>query len=317
VNAIETLTAIRSDGPFVLGAHERPDGDSVGSMLALSRWLENRGRDVAAVFPRGVPEPYADLPGADGVAHSFPDDLSDTTLIVVDTPLPERMAGGGDAVDDAARVVVIDHHPDNTRFGDVNLVDPTASSAALLVYEALAAGNESLDAVTASLLFVGIMTDTGGFRFGNTDERTLRAAAALVAAGARPAELSNAVYGSQSLGQLRLLGLVLSSAETVMEGAVAFLTVTDAMRADAGSTGEEIEGLASYGRLIDGVEVAVLLREEEGRVRISMRSAGRVDVNALARRLGGGGHRAASGALVEGSLDDARREVLDALGGLL
>lgn len=313
----EIRAAIRTDGRYIVAGHERPDGDSVGSMLALVRWLETRGAHAVAVFPNAVPEPYSALPGADDVLDSFPDDLSDTTIVVVDTPAPDRVAGLGDALDRAQRVVVIDHHPDNSRFGDANLVDTDASSAALLVYELIRDAEQPIDADVASLLYVGLMTDTGGFRFSNTDERTLRAAADLVSLGADPAGLANRIYGAQPVGRLRLLGLVLSSVETELDGRVAFLALTNEMRAETGATGEEIEGLASYGRLIKGVEVSVLLREEDGSVRLSMRSRGAVDVNALARRLGGGGHRAASGALVEGTLEEARARVLDALGGLL
>ena len=313
----EMASAILSDGPFFVGSHQRPDGDSVGSSLALVRWLRTRGIESGAVFPNGVPAPYASLPGATDTLGAFPRDLSDAKLIVVDTPLPERVAGGSSLLERAAATLVIDHHPDNTSFGTVNLVDPTASSAALLVYELIASVDGALDPATASLLYVGVMTDTGGFRFGNTDARTLRAAADLVAMGADPAELADTVYGRQPMGRLRLLGMVLSSAETALDGRVTFLTLSEEMRAATGSTGEEIEGLASYGRLIDTAEVSVLFREEGENVRLSMRSKGRVDVNALAKRLGGGGHRAASGALVAGPLKKARERVLEALEGLL
>ncbi|MBD3368181.1 MAG: bifunctional oligoribonuclease/PAP phosphatase NrnA [Candidatus Eisenbacteria bacterium] len=313
----EAAETLRGEGPFIVGAHERPDGDSVGSMLALVRWLRERGRKADAVVPGGVPDPYAALPGAGDVLDFYPEDLSDTTLILVDTPSPDRVAGLENGHERAASVVVIDHHPDNQGYGDINLIDTGASSAALLLYETLTEAGDGLDAETATLLYTGVLTDTGGFRFGNTDERTLRAAAALVGCGARPAEVATLVYGSQPIGSLRLLGLVLSTVETALDGRLAFLTLTDEMRRRAGATGEEIEGLAAYGRGIQGVEVSVLLREEDGRVRLSMRSRGRVDVNALARRLGGGGHRAASGALVEGTIADARGRVIEALGGLL
>jgi phosphoesterase RecJ-like protein len=213
----------------------------------------------------------------------------------------------------ASLVVNIDHHPDNTGYGDVNFVDPSASSVALIIYELLADTGE-LSAAISSLLYIGVMTDTGGFRFGNTDARTLRVAAALVILGANPAGLANAVYGEQPLGRLRLLGLVLSTTETEFDGKVAVSVMTERMKSETGSTGEDIEGIASVGRRVRGVEVALLLREEDGRIRASLRSKGAVDVNAVARRLGGGGHKAAAGVLLDGPIESARERLLEAIG---
>ncbi|MCK4408651.1 MAG: bifunctional oligoribonuclease/PAP phosphatase NrnA, partial [Candidatus Eisenbacteria sp.] len=187
-----------------------------------------------------------------------------------------------------------------------------ASSVALIIYELLADTGE-LSAAISSLLYVGAMTDTGGFRFGNTDARTLRVAADLVVLGASPAGLANAVYGEQPLGRLRLLGMVLSTTETELDGQVAVSVLTERMKSDTGSTGEDIEGMASFGRLVRGVEVALLLREENGRIRASLRSKGAVDVNAVASRLGGGGHKAASGVLLDGPIESARERLLKAV----
>jgi phosphoesterase RecJ-like protein len=316
----EMRAALSRDGRYLIGAHERPDGDSVGSMLALRRWLRARGAPADVVVPGGVGAPYDVLPDAKGALNAFPSDTANATLVIVDTPARDRIAGADGLPDRIEHLLVIDHHPDNNGYGTLNLVDTTASSAALLVFETLTSSDDEASAIdeeTAALLYVGVMTDTGAFRFGNTDARTLRAAARLVELGAGPAQLSNIVYGSQPIGRLRLLGLVLSSVVTEADGAVAFLTLTDEMRARTGASGEEIEGLASYGRLVDGVEVAVLLREEGKDVRLSMRSQGRVDVNVLARRLGGGGHRSASGALIPGPVAEAKDRVLEALEGLL
>ena len=149
------------------------------------------------------------------------------------------------------------------------------------------------------------------------DARTLRAAADLVVLGASPAGLANAVYGEQPLGRLRLLGMVLSTTETELDGQVAVSMLTERMKGDTGSTGEDIEGMASFGRLVRGVEVALLLREENGHIRASLRSKGAVDVNAVARRLGGGGHKAASGVLLDGPIDSARERLLEAVAEIM
>jgi phosphoesterase RecJ-like protein len=304
--------ALEAGGSFVLAAHRRPDGDALGSMLALARWIEGRGGIAAVVCPGGVPEPYGFLPGAESVVRGFPIAPAQAALIVVDTPMVSRTGAPPELVAQASPVINIDHHPDNEEFGDANLVDTSASAAALLVYEILEPLG-GLASEIASLLYVGIFTDTGGFRFGNTDARTLATAARLVELGADPALTARMVYGEQPLGRLRLLGLVLASAETVLDGRVAVLTLTDEMRRETGSSGDEIEGLAAYGRHIEGAQVSALLRELDGAVRVSLRSAGPVDVNAVAASLGGGGHRAAAGIVMEGSLEEARGRLIEAI----
>jgi phosphoesterase RecJ-like protein len=303
------LEVLEGPGPFLIAFHRKPDGDALGSGLALRLWLEGRGKRVDVVNSDGVPEPFGFLPSADRVVLKTPPDILGCTAFVLDTPDASRAALAEGVLAQATLVVNIDHHPDNTSYGDINLVDPSASSVALIIYELLADTGE-LSAAISSLLYVGAMTDTGGFRFGNTDARTLRTAADLVVLGASPTDLANAVYGEQPLGRLRLLGMVLSTTETELDGQVAVSMLTERMKGDAGSTGEDIEGMASFGRLIRGVEVALLLREEDGRIRASLRSKGAVDVNAVASRLGGGGHKAASGVTLDGPMESARELLL-------
>jgi phosphoesterase RecJ-like protein len=306
------LESLEGPGPFMVTFHRRPDGDALGSALALRLWLERRGVRADVVNAHGVPEPFGFLPSADRVLTAPPADLTGHTAVVLDTPMASRAGIPGDALSAASVVINLDHHPGNARFGDINVVDPSASSVALMVHELLPT-NPAITRDIASALYVGVMTDTGGFRFGNTDERTLRAAAELVGLGADPSGLANLVYGEQPLGRLKLLGAVLSTTETELDGKVAVSVLTESMKDGTGSTGEDIEGLASFGRLVRGVEVALLLREEEGRVRVSLRSKGAVDVNDVARRLGGGGHRSAAGALLDGPLDSARERLLAAV----
>ena len=308
----KTLQILEGPGPFLITFHRRPDGDALGSALGLRLWLRSRGRRAEVVNSDGVPDPFGFMPEAESVLREAPGDLGNYTLVVLDTPDSSRAGLPDDVVRSAATVLNIDHHPDNSNYGDVNLVDPSASSVALIVYELLSGGERLTDGI-ATAFYTGVMTDTGGFRFGNTDARTLRAAAELVALGAVPARLANLVYGEQPLGRLRLLGMVLSATETVFDGKVAVSELTQSMKDETGSNGEDIEGIASFGRLIGGVEVALLLREEDGRIRASLRSKGTVDVNAIARRLGGGGHKSAAGVLLDGPLEFARERLLDAV----
>ena len=271
---------------------------------------DSEKRDATAVFIGGLPPEYVFLPERDGISPSFPETPSGHTVVVVDTPEPSRTGAQAGYFDTARLLVNIDHHPSNTMFGDVQLVDVGASSTALLVHELIEASGERPSADVATLLYTGVLTDTGGFRFGNTDARTLDAAAGLVRSGANAAEIARHVYGEQPVNNLRLLGLVLASVESVLGGRVAIMTLTDEMREMAGATGEEVEGLASYGHLLENVEVSLLLREQAGKVRVSLRSSGDTDVNAIAGEIGGGGHSAAAGALLDGPLDRAREQLI-------
>lgn len=305
--------ALDGPGPFLITGHVNPDGDFLGTALALATWLRGTGERALVVSVDGVPDPYGFLTGADSVSNEFPLDLGDHVAVVVDTPAPGR-TGAADGYFSKARLVVnIDHHPDNTGFGEAAFVDPTASSTALMAFEIMRGAGAAVTETIAALLYVGILTDTGGFRFANTDARTLRAAAELVGHGARPAELAREVFGALASEELRLLGLVLSSLESVVGGRVTLLCLTDRMRDDARATEDGIEGLASFGCLVRGSEVAVLLREQGRSVRASLRSNGPVDVGGIARSLGGGGHGAASGVLLDGPLSEARDRILSAI----
>jgi phosphoesterase RecJ-like protein len=304
------LAALEGAGPFVVAAHDRPDGDSVGASLGLASWLRSRGARADVVAPQGIPPPYDFLPGAGAALREWPSSPGELVLVVLDTPLPERAGLPGGFLERTSLSVNIDHHPDNTRFADVNVVDPTASSAALIVSEILEESGRPLGRDVATLLYAGVLTDTGSFRFGNTDARTFEAAARLSRAGADPAHVARRLYGEQPVGRMKLLGLVLASMERALGGRVAVSYLTRAMREETGSSGDEIEGLASWGRLVEGVEVALLLREEAASVRGSLRSNGDVDVNAIARTMGGGGHRAASGFTYDGTLEEAREAAL-------
>ena len=307
------LAALDGSARFLVTYHLRPDGDALGSALAMMTWLRVRGSDAIVVSGGGVPAQYDSLTNVDAIETALPESLSGRTVVVLDTPRPERTGIEPELLRDAELVVNIDHHPDNTMFGDLNMVDAGASSTALLVHELLTAEGTPLGSDVASLLYVGVMTDTGTFRFGNTDRRTLDTAAELVGLGADPASLAGQVYGRQPAERMRLLGLVLASVESELNGRVSVMRLTEEMRAETGAEGDDIEGLASHGRLLEGVEVAVLLREEGGRVRASLRSSGRADVGEIARRMGGGGHGAAAGVVLDGPLDNARAVLVAAL----
>lgn len=282
----------------VIAAHHNPDADAIGSMLGLARALRAAGQDVTLAHPDDPPVPPDLLfllePG-ETIASAVPADLGDRTLVTVDCaselrlwpePVHER----------AARVINIDHHQDNTRFGDLNLVIPTASSTAEVLMAVIAETGVALDRSIATPLYAGMVTDTGRFGYTNTRPATHRAAAALIEAGADHAELARRLYEDQPIDRLRLMGAALARARVLADGRMMACVLTRDDYAAAG--GDDSEGIVEVMRSAHGIEVAALVREAgpDGSYRVSLRSVDPdVDMSAIARQEGGGGHRAAAG----------------------
>jgi bifunctional oligoribonuclease and PAP phosphatase NrnA len=299
---VETVVEqIREGERFLLTTHENPDGDALGSLLAMHQVLKALGKDsimflAAKEFP--LPIEYRFMP-LEEVFHEPPADMADRVVIFLDCGNIDRMP-----VDflknDGEKVLNIDHHHDNTRFGTVNLVDVEASSTAEIVFDLIGMLGVDLTPEIASALYVGLVTDTGKFMYENTDARSHRMAAALVDAGVNVNEISRRLYEHVPIEKLRLIARALEKIEVHDDGA---LTVTYISKHDYEVTGASemlTEGIIDHLRAIDGTAVAALVRDqpERGRAdrKVSLRSTdGRVDVSAIAREQGGGGHQRAAG----------------------
>ena len=311
---------IRNHDRIVVACHENPDGDALGSLLGLSRALERAGRDVVAWAPgvTALPADYVWL-GLDGLVREAPEDLRDRLLIAVDCGSADRLGVGGEAaVREAAATVNVDHHADNTRFGMAAWVEPEAPCAAVLVRRLLVELGIPVDPDIATALYVGLLTDTGDFRYENAGVEAHHEAIALIERGAHPAAIVRAVHGAYTPGRVRLLGRALDRLELRADGrfAVTWVTLGDLEELHAGE--EDSEGIVNYLRSIAGVYVAALLREPRddgrGRWKGSLR-AGRpeVDVADIAHRFGGGGHRQAAGFSSDAALDDLLAELEQAV----
>lgn len=300
-------------------SHVDPDGDAVGSALGLAWILRAQGIEAFVGLPGGVPRLYSFLPGSDDVAataDALPDSFD--AVVAVDATSPSRLAGLASVLARGATVLNVDHHGDNTRFGDVAWVDPTACASALLVHELARDVGWPIGAEAASSLYTGILTDTGRFTFANTDARALAVAAELVECGAAPDDLAHRVYEQRTAASTQLLARALATLTLHDGGRVACLTVTPAMLAETGATAEDTEGFSNWARTIEGVRVGLFLRDTgDGTVRVSFRSNGGVAVDAVAGRFGGGGHPGAAGARVPGPLEEAKENVLRAVSELL
>jgi phosphoesterase RecJ-like protein len=291
--------------------HAHPDADVLGTLLALGLSLENRGWAVVYGGPHPVPAALDFLPGIERYGVLAAVEGTFDVAVLTDCPNPDRTEGLLDRVRRVARHVInIDHHPDNRRYGHVNWVDPEAAATGELVYKLLVALGWPISAPVAMNLFTAIHTDTGSFRYSNVTPETFRISAALVASGADPARVSSALYERRERNSLRWLGEVLARVRVSDDGRVAWVALPPGLVPESFI---EAEDLVNYPRSVESVRVACLFRERDGRVKVSLRGKGDVEVNRIAARFGGGGHRNAAGCTVAGSLDEVRSAVLAAV----
>ena len=264
-----------------------------------------------------VPAPLRFLPGAEQVVTALdPDDRFDAT-VACDTGHPSRLPAALPPPERRGIFINLDHHASTPRFGDLNLIDIRAAAVGVLVYRLLKAMGLPLGPEAAAALYVSLLSDTGGFRHGNTDVEALRVAADLVEAGARAGELASAIWQQDSLEQMKLLGKVLQTLQLTHGGRVGWVTLTNAAVHEAGTAQEPADGFVTFPRSIAGVQVAVLLREQSKQWRVSLRSRGQVDVARIAGLFGGGGHAAAAGCCLVGDGDMVRRRLTAALSAAL
>jgi phosphoesterase RecJ-like protein len=306
----EVAEAIKEYGSFVISTHVNPEGDAVGSELGLALSLMKMGKRVTVINADPVPEFLKFLPGSALIKRGDRIEEPHDALIVVDCE-PDR-TGLKDL--DAAPVKIIiniDHHVTNPKTAEIFWVNPDAAAAGEMVYDLLVALGAPIDAEVATNLYTCIFTDTGSFRYTNTDHDALVKAAKLLDYGVNTWEIAENVYESKSFGRMKLLGLVLAGIEKSEDGRVAWVTVREEYYPVTGTKAEDTDGFINYPRAAKGVEVAVLFREAgPGRVKVSFRSKGRVDVSLCAQELGGGGHPNASGAVIEKGLDETKAAVL-------
>ncbi len=308
----EVCQALRSGEHHLIVSHHNPDGDAIGSSLALAGGLMALGKSCEIVNRDGVPANLSWLPLAERVSLT-PDRAGRCdTVILLDCGSLER-TGFRDQVLGAARTVVnVDHHPGNGRFGTANLVDPQACATAELVYELLLELGAPIGYSIALSIYTAIMTDTGNFRFSNANARAFEIASHMVERGVDPAWVAQMVHDQQPVGRLRLLSRVLETLDLSPRDKAACVVVTRNMLRETHTGVEDVEGFVNYPRGICGVEVGLLLREEApNRYRVALRSKGKVDVSALARELGGGGHHNAAGATVEGPAVEIKRALFE------
>lgn len=313
---------VRRHQRFLLTTHVRPDGDGLGSMLALADVLEHHGKTVQMTVGSSLPSRYDFLDPGRRVRPFAPpgnEYRGAEVAVVLDTGTWNQLGdfGGFLRTLPAARAV-IDHHLTQDDLGALRLVDASAEATGRLVHEAVRALGGPLPPHAAHALFVALAMDTGWFRHNNTSPATFALAAELEKAGARPTEAYEHLFEQNTLSRLRLTGLVLERLQLAHGGRVAHTEIRRGDYEATGATPQDSEDLVNYTRSIAGVEVGLFFMEQpRGGVKVSFRSRARIDVARVAEGFGGGGHRLASGAILHAPLDDARARVLHAVGAAL
>ena len=316
----EVAEAIRSHDRFLITTHENPDGDSLGSILGMKLALEQLGKDGVMYLSGETPLPseYTFMP-LDGIRRKLPDDANERVVLALDCANARRIGPDPSLLERAPLVIDIDHHHDNTRFGQINVIVASASSTGEVLRDLFEVMGIELTPDIAEALYIALVTDTGRFQYANTTPKTLRVAAELVEAGANVHRVFQTVYENVAFAKLKLLARALEHAR-VYEGGR--MIVSHLERSDFEAAGAEepfSEGIIDYLRAVEGAEIAALIREpptQNGPLRrVSLRTrAEDIDVSAIARKSGGGGHPQAAGFSSESSVEEitefVRREFL-------
>jgi phosphoesterase RecJ-like protein len=303
------LTHLQGCERFLVCSHSRPDGDAVGSMLAMGMVLRQIGKRVDIVAADRVPAVYRNLPGAHEIRHVMRVHGPYDAVILLECDGFERTRLRG-----LERMfqINIDHHASGREFGELNWIDRDACSVGELVYRLAKAAGCTVTPEMATCIYTTLLTDTGGFCYGGIHANTFALAGELVEAGANPVQIARDVYFANPFSKMLLLGKALSNLER--DGALAWLWVTHEDMVSVSAVEEDCEGVVNYALSTAGVEAAVFLRElPEGRIRLSLRGKGRVNVAAISQQLGGGGHENAAGCTLDGPMGRATEEILAAL----
>ena len=335
----EILEILRKHETFLISSHINPEGDSLGSQLALYSLLSALGKKVSVVNSDPVPFAYSFLPNAAVLQCVNSTSSKETTTRDTGYPGLESEVVGLESIPDVEVAVIldcgnldrigeklakrvhpekaminIDHHRSNEYFGTHNLVDTGACAAGEIIFRLMEYGGMEISREQAVCLYTAILVDTGSFKYSNTTAEVHRIAARLIDKGVEPARIAELVYETIPYRRAKLLGIALETLRISDDGKIAWATVTSEMYERIGASGEDTEGIIDYIRSLRGTQVVILFRElEDGAIKASLRSKGGLDVERIAASFGGGGHKAAAGCTISEPLDKAVDIILEAL----
>lgn len=295
---------IRKRQRFVVTSHARPDGDAIGSSLAMAYALRLLGKDVRVVSRDPAPPPLMVFPGVPEIEVTDRVDDPGDAVIVMECGDLKRPA-----IDGLERgyVINIDHHPGNTMYGALNWFDVSASACGEMVFDLVQALGVPLTVDIATHVYVAVLTDTGSFHYSNITPRTFEICRLCIEAGVNPPQVARSVYDNNTLGRVKLFGAVLSRMQLDPSGRIATLWVTQSLAQESAATYEDTEGLINFPLTVKDIVAVVFFKENApADWRVSLRSKGEIDINVIAKEFGGGGHKNASGCSARGSLDELR-----------
>lgn len=301
---------IADNDDFAIVSHVRPDGDSLGSTLALKLALEQLGKRAVVVYPGDIPAMYRYLPGIDTLVDENSLPFAPKAAIMVDIADTVRLGQAAQVYESVSEQAVIDHHEVTDCRFPRHHIRPQAAAASELIYELIGELDAELTTDIATCLYTGMSTDTGNFNFSNTTPTTLRYSAECIAAGVDVSELTRMAFRMRSPQKLKLLGMGVSRAEYFAGGKLSMTRITKQMLADAGAVHSDTDRIVNFLLDTDGVYVAIVAEEYDEDTKFSFRSVGNTDVAELAKKVGGGGHARASGATVKMPMDEAIEHVL-------
>jgi bifunctional oligoribonuclease and PAP phosphatase NrnA len=308
-------STLREHHRFAVLSHVRPDGDALGSQLALALSLQQLGKDVTVWNEDGLLEKYNFLPGGERLTRPPAEPQDFDVAIALDTATQNRLGTAGESIRHAKTWINIDHHPSNPGYGDLVYIDPTSPATGQILFELIQSEQLPMDSAIAENLFVAISTDTGSFQYPNTTARTFEIGADLVRGGVDVGRISQLLYENYPRRRTELLRELLGTMRFEANGKIASFSLSLKVAAELGVKPEDNEGLIDHLRAIHGVIVAVFFEELiAGKVRVSMRSkSDEVDVSAICQKFGGGGHKLAAGARVRGTLAEVEQKILKAI----
>ncbi len=306
------LSTIKENDRFLITSHMDPDGDSIGSQLGLYHALRDAGKETVIVNQGAMPGKY-DFLDPEGVIHFRPEDIEfkPRVIFIIECSSLDRIGFVRDLIPESAITINIDHHPDNSHYADINLVNPESSAAGEIIYFLLESGGYEITPVIAGQLYAAIAADTGGFRFESTTARGMKMASELIERGAGPKLIADRLFKSFSPETIRLMGRTLASLNLEADGRIGYVTISLNDLNESGADLKNSEGFVDYTLAISGIMMGLLFREiSSDEVKVSVRSQNGLDAAAFAKMFNGGGHTNAAGFKQQGRLDNIVNHVI-------
>jgi len=305
----QIVEAIRARQRFVISSHSRPDGDSIGSQLAMACALKMLGKDVVVINADQAPPPLMAFPGvADITIAPIAEGEFDAAIIMECGDLTRTGVAGLERF----FVINVDHHPGNTGYGQINWFDSSAAACGEMVFDIVRALDVKLSVEIATHIYLAILTDTGSFHYSSISPRTFDICRETLEAGVDPVLVARNVYDSNNMGRLKLFGAVLSAMQLDESGRIAIVYLDHEMAREAGGTYEDTEGLINLPLTVKEIQAVVFFKQDKGdEYRVSLRSKGDIDIGVVAKAFGGGGHKNAAGCSVAGAIDGLQKKFIE------